>query len=397
MILYISEKTELLAMVNNTRGNDTENEDQNPLSETVIRNIEAIKKELEDIEDAVDELPESGTDRSQDEGPLAGVSPVSNRVDSIIPEVVRSDGEIRLVISDFQTIISLLGLDLMQDRKSLCILFTDEVASTLSDQFPINSYFQKLYDSPAVEIKQASFSDTPVPPMAIIDDCTYYPVEFGSVSSYVLLEDTPLHSRLSAEFDAQFQGADALDIDVPPWGELLDGLSEATSPETANEFEDLVEAATPEKLDSLDEVSLALISAAKTGALQYNISKWGEEMKIASKATFSRKKTDLVDRGVITTESVPVETGRPRDRLLINKQKESDSDDTPCRDDEAQSETSSAGEITPDTESRESSPSNQSTSEKSDTQVQESGGNGQPEDDIDGMLAEVLLLDEGAE
>ena len=106
-------------MVNNTRGNDTENEDQNPLSETVIRNIEAIKKELEDIEDAVDELPESGTDRSQDEGPLAGVSPVSNRVDSIIPEVVRSDGEIRLVISDFQTIISLLGLDLMQDRKSV--------------------------------------------------------------------------------------------------------------------------------------------------------------------------------------------------------------------------------------------------------------------------------------
>ncbi len=384
-------------MVNNTRGNDTETEDQHPLSENVIRNIEAIKNELEDIEDAVDELPESGTDRSQEEGSLAGVSPVSDRVDSILPEVVRSDGEIRLVISDFGTIISLLGLDLMQDRKSLCILLTDEVASTLSDQFPINSYFQKLYDSYAVEIKQASFSDTPVPPMAVIDDYTYYPVEFGSVSSYVLLEDTPLHSRLSAEFDAQFQRANALDIDVPPWEKLLDGLSEATSPETANEFENLVEGATPENLDSLDEVSLALISAAKTGALQYNISKWGEEMKIASKATFSRKKTNLVDRGVITTESVPVETGRPRDRLLINKQKMSDSDDTSSRDDETQSETSSAGEMTSDTGSRESPPSNQSTSGRSDAQVQESGDNGKPENEIESMLAEVLLLDEETE
>jgi hypothetical protein len=51
--------------------------------------------------------------------------------------------------------------------------------------------------------------------------------------------------------------------------------------------------------------------------LLYDISKWGEDVGLASKATFSRTKTDLEEAGVVATEKVPIEVGRPRLRLRL--------------------------------------------------------------------------------
>jgi len=61
----------------------------------------------------------------------------------------------------------------------------------------------------------------------------------------------------------------------------------------------------------VDEVTVALLVAAKNDVLLYDISKWGEDVGIASKATFSRTKTRLEDLGIIDTEKVPIDVGRP--------------------------------------------------------------------------------------
>ncbi|MFW6153464.1 MAG: hypothetical protein ACOC42_03805, partial [Halobacteriota archaeon] len=49
--------------------------------------------------------------------------------------------------------------------------------------------------------------------------------------------------------------------------------------------------------------------------LLYDVSKWGEDIGLASKATFSRKKSELEDAGVIDTEKEYIDVGRPRLRL----------------------------------------------------------------------------------
>jgi hypothetical protein len=49
--------------------------------------------------------------------------------------------------------------------------------------------------------------------------------------------------------------------------------------------------------------------------LLYDISRWGEDVAIASKATFSRTKSQMEDAGLIETEKVPIDVGRPRLRL----------------------------------------------------------------------------------
>lgn len=81
--------------------------------------------------------------------------------------------------------------------------------------------------------------------------------------------------------------------------------------------------------DGLDEVTISLLIAAKNEVLLYDISKWGEDVGIASKATFSRTKSRLEESGVITTEKVPIDVGRPRLRLQLgdNRLREAPTDD----------------------------------------------------------------------
>ena len=76
----------------------------------------------------------------------------------------------------------------------------------------------------------------------------------------------------------------------------------------------------------LDEVTISLLVAAKNDVLLYDISKWGEDVGIASKATFSRTKTELEDLGLIETEKVPIDVGRPRLRLRLGDDRLHDAD-----------------------------------------------------------------------
>jgi DNA-binding MarR family transcriptional regulator len=69
--------------------------------------------------------------------------------------------------------------------------------------------------------------------------------------------------------------------------------------------------------EGLDEVTIALLVAANNGELLYDISRWGEDIRLASKATFSRSKNRLEDKGLIDTEKVPIDVGRPRLRLML--------------------------------------------------------------------------------
>jgi predicted transcriptional regulator len=64
-----------------------------------------------------------------------------------------------------------------------------------------------------------------------------------------------------------------------------------------------------------------LLVAARHGEMLYDLSKWGEDTGVASKATFSRMKTHLERQGIIETEKVPIDVGRPRLRLLLGDER----------------------------------------------------------------------------
>ncbi len=99
--------------------------------------------------------------------------------------------------------------------------------------------------------------------------------------------------------------------------EVRNSLREEIGEDTQRDFCDMLEILESAKGDGtgVDEITVALVAAARNEILLYDISKWGEDSGVASKATFSRKKTELEDSGLIDTENVPIDIGRPRLRL----------------------------------------------------------------------------------
>ncbi|MEZ3142528.1 DUF5821 family protein [Halobaculum sp. MBLA0143] len=73
---------------------------------------------------------------------------------------------------------------------------------------------------------------------------------------------------------------------------------------------------------AFDPASVVVMIAARHEQLHYDVTRWGNEIGLASKATFSRKKTRLEELGVVTTDTESVPTGRPRQRLSLTEQYE---------------------------------------------------------------------------
>jgi hypothetical protein len=117
-------------------------------------------------------------------------------------------------------------------------------------------------------------------------------------------------------YDQLWKRADTFSLRTPPLSHIRDTLEDDIGSAVATDF-DRVLATLDSNGDSLDEVTICLLVAANNGELLYDISRWGEDIRLASKATFSRCKNQLEDNGLIDTEKVPIDVGRPRLRLRL--------------------------------------------------------------------------------
>jgi hypothetical protein len=70
-----------------------------------------------------------------------------------------------------------------------------------------------------------------------------------------------------------------------------------------------------------DKITAVLIAAAKNKELFHDVARWGAENKIASVATFSRRKNFLKNLGIINEENIQMPFGRPMLRMSLNEEK----------------------------------------------------------------------------
>lgn len=114
-----------------------------------------------------------------------------------------------------------------------------------------------------------------------------------------------------------WDAAPGFTLRTPPRSTIRETLRTSISPGVEADFTALLDSLETARGngEGLDEVTISLLVAAKNNELLYDISKWGEDVGIASKATFSRTKTTLEELGLIDTEKVPIDVGRPRLRL----------------------------------------------------------------------------------
>jgi hypothetical protein len=125
-------------------------------------------------------------------------------------------------------------------------------------------------------------------------------------------------TAFSTEARETFAEAEPYPLRTPSSAELLSTADSELPAAFHDDFETALDiAASFDDPATFDPVRTALVIAARHTALNYDVSRWGERLGVASGATFSRRKGHLEDAGHLTTEEVSTGLGRPRQRLLL--------------------------------------------------------------------------------
>lgn len=158
---------------------------------------------------------------------------------------------------------------LLFDDRVLDVIATDESAGVLRSDSDSREFVEELYD-----------------------DCE---------SAFTASEDFNLRTPSQTQISETLADKFGEDIEGTFWELIREG--------NINEWSDSIRS-------PLEGAHAAVLAAAIHEELLYDISTWGEDVGIASRATFSRSKGQLEDMGLIDTEKVPIDIGRPRLRLL---------------------------------------------------------------------------------
>lgn len=233
-----------------------------------------------------------------------------------LPGQLSSDDSVRIIVSGSIEVRSIFKWIQASEHRQLQVLLSESIASSATELFPINSKLKQLQNRDGVCIHTAEHDDLPT--AVISSKQLYLRVTFGQLEEFTEIDDRDLYQEFKARFDSLFDSSVPLEINVAPWHELLRSLEKQVGHETKQQYVRLIQVAAESDIYSLDEISVAIIATALAGGLQNDIAKWGEDTDFASAATFSRRKGALEEDGVITTEKVPVEIGRPKHRLRLS-------------------------------------------------------------------------------
>jgi hypothetical protein len=192
------------------------------------------------------------------------------------------------------------------------VLADDRVLSSLRDDF---SVAWSAADLVAENDLRLIVSDTgPGSTVLVSGDRVWTVSVLGGTCVAMSTTDGELASEFQGFVEAEL-GNGSFDLRTPPRTQLLEELARMFSEEVSNDFESGIEVLGGLETGEVGAAHVALLVAALHGELLYDLGKWAEDTRFASRATLSRKKDDLEEHGLTTTEKVPVDVGRPRQRL----------------------------------------------------------------------------------
>jgi len=233
---------------------------------------------------------------------------------------VGADETLLVVDPSKETLVSLIeAATARDDFPMVSVLAAEQVLKSVGDAFPAASRAAALIAADELTLRLLP---------AAAENAL-----FASASRVVALVDagdqigalaTTDDEFVTAVFNSQqaaFADATEYDLRTPPIGRVRETLATAIGETVRDDFDAVFDAVTRDGDSALDAVTVSLLVAARNDVLLYDISKWGEDVGIASKATFSRTKSRLEDAGVIDTEKVPIDVGRPRLRLTLGDER----------------------------------------------------------------------------
>ena len=241
--------------------------------------------------------------------------------DMVRRSMEESGGHLRLLQVSPDVLSRYVGVmsDNGESVETVRALVSEGALKEVMDDFLVASEASDLIEQGKLEL--LSTSDDSRRSLVLVGDSKVMSfVDVGEGVGALSTDDGDIVEGTSELFGSMWEDGDEFRIRTPPASRVTETLREEIGEETQEDFAGILDVLETAKGDGdgLDEITVALLAAARNEVLLYDISKWGEDSGVASKATFSRKKTEMEDSGLIDTENVPIDIGRPRLRLKFS-------------------------------------------------------------------------------
>lgn len=199
------------------------------------------------------------------------------------------------------------------------IVATENVLRELSDQFVLGTLLADLVESGVVSISARHFDGPDQPNLLVSPTSTTALVSVADSWVGLRSDVGEPASVLFDESNELVEDGAAFDVRTPGASRIQETITDALGTDCARDFDGVFRSlrTARDPTDDVDKPAVFLLLAARNRQLFYDLSRWAEEIGIASKATFSRRKTQLESSGLLTAENVHTDVGRPRHRLCL--------------------------------------------------------------------------------
>ncbi len=252
----------------------------------------------------------------------------SNLLDADLDDIVRtalaeSSDDLLVVNPSAETVRTFVQVAVATDDPlpATKLLAEERTLKDVMDDFIVASNAADLVDDGVLELRTTESPSGNS--LLVTDDRVIALVDAGTRVGGVPADDGDFVAATRETYRSRYDDASEYSLRTPAISRVRRTLGDDIGPEAEADFDNILNSLETARGDGdgLDEVTISLLVAAKNEALLYDISKWGEDVGIASKATFSRTKTKLEDMGLIDTEKVPIDVGRPRLRLKLSDER----------------------------------------------------------------------------
>jgi hypothetical protein len=204
------------------------------------------------------------------------------------------------------------------DLPEIRLIAEGRTVRKVMEDFLVASSAADLIDAGRLSIRTVD-DDRLSESVVVTEDSVVALVDAGGHVAGLTTDDDDFVAEAVEAYAEYWADAEEFTLRTPPISRVRETLTEDMSADAEADFSRVLSSLETARGngDGLDEVTISLLVAAKNEELFYDISRWGEDVGVASKATFSRMKNELEDTGLIETEKVPVDVGRPRQRLTI--------------------------------------------------------------------------------
>jgi len=208
-----------------------------------------------------------------------------------------------------------------EEPPQIRLLVREDVLKWLRDDFVLASTAAELVEADTLEIRAATErldGGLVVTEETVVSLLT----PDAEHSAALVTDDEEFVEAVRERWSGIWIDGETFDLRTPAYSRVLEMLGEEFDSEVESDFRTVLGSIeSMDDKDELDEIEVSLLVAAKHEQLLYDISHWGEDAGVASKATFSRAKTRLEEKGLLDTEKVPIDVGRPRLRLLLGEER----------------------------------------------------------------------------